>query len=97
MALRLGSAGRTFAPASATTRSVVTPESAWTASNSLRRSEIPDHEPGQQPGARAAAAPTSFSVLRTRLGRAFIGGVIDRFHDGTMNLEAAPELMVANH
>jgi hypothetical protein len=55
MALSVGPAGRTFAPASATTRSVVTPESA---SNPFRRSEIPDHEPSQQPrGTRRLAAP----------------------------------------
>src|SRR6185312_6561934 len=27
----------------------------------------------------------------------FIGGLVDQLHDGTMNLEPAPELMVTNH
>jgi hypothetical protein len=55
------------------------------------------HEPGQQPRALAVSPPpSSFSVLRTALPVAlFIGWVIDRFHDGAMNLEPAPELMVA--
>lgn len=44
-----------------------------------------------------AAPYVLFGSSHRASGRAFNGGVVDRFHDGTVNLEPAPELMVANH
>jgi hypothetical protein len=83
----------TFAPASATTRSVVTPESALEsfppASDSRSRTRP------AAPGHSRLAAPHVLFGSSHRASSGFHWGVIDWFHDGTMNLEPAPELMVA--
>jgi hypothetical protein len=73
MPLSLGSAGKTFAPASAATRSVVTPESARTALESFP--PVRDTITIQASSPAPLAAPNVlFGSSHRASGRAFNGG-----------------------